>query len=366
MSQISVWSTTPSANGTLGSPPIYWPEGQAPSTVNDCARQMMSAIRTQWNDAQWFDWGYSVSRIAGNKFRVTSATASTVTISNVFVVGGRVKLYDTSTLYGTVTEVSASATSVNVTFTPDSGSLTSSFTSVYNSIITPNNTALPIGGSSLVNSIVVQVFTSSGTYTPTAGMKFANIECVGSGGGGGGTANSAASTYAGGGGGGGGGYSRKLTTAATVGVSQVVTIGAAGTGGASGNNNGANGGDTSVGTICVGKGGGGGVGSAGTGTGGAGAGGTTGTGDFTVVGEDGEAFIGNTTPWGLTLLGVGGNAALAFGIGGNVQSSTPSTGGNGTLYGGGGAGGSSFNGNGAAAGGNGATGIVIITEYISV
>ena len=43
-----------------------------------------------------------------------------------------------------------------------------------------------------VGKVVVQTFTSSGTYTPTSGMLYAIIECVGGGGGAGGCANSTA------------------------------------------------------------------------------------------------------------------------------------------------------------------------------
>lgn len=145
-SEISIWSTVPNDNGTLGSTPIYWPEGQAPSTVNNCARQMMSAIRLQWNDAQWFNWGYTVTKISGTKFQVVTASWNTVTIANVYQVGGRLKLMDTATLYGTIIEVSASASVTNVTFTPDVGSLGASFTAVYNSIITPDLKSIPSGG----------------------------------------------------------------------------------------------------------------------------------------------------------------------------------------------------------------------------
>lgn len=143
MSLISTWSTIANDNGTLGSTPFYWPEGQAPSTVNDCARLMMATIRSQWNDAQWFNWGYTVARASGSSFTVITASWNTVTVANVFETGGRLKFYDTSTLYGTITTVSVSAASVLVTFTPDTGSLTASFSSVYNSIITADQKSIP-------------------------------------------------------------------------------------------------------------------------------------------------------------------------------------------------------------------------------
>src|SRR6266403_1841969 len=87
----------------------------------------------------------------------------------------------------------------------------------------------------VTTSVVMQKFTSSGTYTPTAGMLHCIIECIGGGGGGGGVAG-AASNSIGAGGGGAGGYSRKYSTVGVIGGSQTVTIGAAGAAGASGNN----------------------------------------------------------------------------------------------------------------------------------
>jgi len=136
-----------------------------------------------------------------------------------------------------------------------------------------------------VNVVKQQKFTASGTYTPSTGIQYAIIEVGGGGGGGGGIANSVAGNANAAGGGGSGSYSRKIVSAATIGASQAVTIGAAGTAGSSvGPTTGGAGGDTSVGTLAVGKGGGG--GGAGAGAGG-GIGGVAGTGDFTPVGNDG-------------------------------------------------------------------------------
>src|SRR5262249_19108020 len=93
--------------------------------------------------------------------------------------------------------------------------------------------------------VKLTVFTASGTYTPMAGLAYALIECVGGGGGGGGLSITILGWF-GSGGGGSGGYSRKLSSAAAIGASQTVTIGAAGTAGATTPTNGGAGGDTSV------------------------------------------------------------------------------------------------------------------------
>lgn len=214
-------------------------------------------------------------------------------------------------------------------------------------------------------AVKTRKFTSSGTYTPDANLLYAVIECVGGGGSGGGAAVTAVGTQNAAGSGGGGSYSRTTVTAATVGVSQTVTIGAGGAAPAAGFNNGNAGGDTSVGTLCIGKGGSGGIGCASSSNGGGGAGGAAGTGDFTVAGQAGaQGFPGTSNAIFWPTVGPGGTSGLAWGLGGPPQtaSNTPNPG---SLYGGGGTGGSDYNNTGNRSGGAGAQGICIITEYCS-
>lgn len=70
---------------------------------------------------------------------------------------------------------------------------------------------------SFTKTPTVQVFTANGTYTAPAGLKYAIIELVGGGSAGNGSA-----------GGCGAAYIKKLLSAATIGASQTVTIGAGG------------------------------------------------------------------------------------------------------------------------------------------
>ena len=80
--------------------------------------------------------------------------------------------------------------------------------------------------------------TSTGTYTPTVGVQFADVYLVAPGGGGGGGALQAASAaVSGGAGGGGGGWNFGTFSTAEVGASQTVTLGAAGTAGAAASTN---------------------------------------------------------------------------------------------------------------------------------
>jgi len=206
-----------------------------------------------------------------------------------------------------------------------------------------------------------QVFTASGTYTPSAGMVYCDLECIGGGGGGAGVAG-ASGQGLNACGGGGGEYAIRTVTAATIGASQSVTVGAGGSGGAAGNNDGSGGGDTSVGTVCIAKGGAGATSRAGTNL--PGAGGTGGTADFKTQGQaGGQAISYGAATQGQS--GPGGASGSGFGFGGVfVFSGTGATAGtNGGSYGGGGSGAGSFNSTATAGGGNGALGAVIITEY---
>lgn len=210
-----------------------------------------------------------------------------------------------------------------------------------------------------ISTVTHQAFVANGTYTPTSGMKYCIIECWGAGGGGGGTVGIGVNLYLAAAGGGAGGYSRIVVTAATVGASQTVTIGTLGAGGTAGANAGNAGTDTSVGSICIGKGGSGGA----TGGGGAlgGAGGIAGTGDITGTGMPG--FPGGSMSTLTVSIPIGGGGSSLVGGGGGARL-TQGTGNAGSGLGSGGAGGASNNGGGTAAGGAGTAGYVYITEFV--
>lgn len=238
---------------------------------------------------------------------------------------------------------------------------------------------LPIanGGTGTASGAVVsvkkQVFTASGTYTPSTGMLYALIECVGSGAGGGSAAGTVGNIYSGAGGG-AGSPSRIVVTAATIGASKTVTVGNAGTGGASGSNNGTAGSDVCVtsstcvsGQICAGKGGTGGlfgsVAQVPTG----GAGGVAGTGDLTAAASPGLPGFYNAANTTITFpSGAGASSIFGGGAQGvNAAAGAVTTGGNATNYGGGGSGGMANGIASNAAGGDGSKGVVFITEYNS-
>jgi hypothetical protein len=220
-----------------------------------------------------------------------------------------------------------------------------------------------------ITEVVTQIFTTSGTYTPTTGMQYCFVQEVGGGGGSGGCA-STTSQSAGSGGGQSGGYNTGWFTASTVGASQTVTIGAAGTAGTS-STAGGNGGETSFGSLLTANGGngstnGGSSATSVTSAGGSGGGGTsTGTGIFAIVGQSGStSFAGVLGGSAFAQPGNGGSNPLGKGaLGVAIVGNGPQAGSVGTGYGAGASGAGVGGTAGAAAGAAGTAGIVIITEY---
>lgn len=197
------------------------------------------------------------------------------------------------------------------------------------------------------SSVVQQVITSTGTYTPTSGMNYCIVELVGGGAGSGGVVSGAT------GGAGAGAYSRSRFTAADVGASKAIVIGAAGAAG-TGNSTGTNGGTTTFGATLMTAPGGlastGGIFSSG------GLGGPAGTGDISIPGGDGQTGIGN----GSQRYGGTGGASYFGGGGRGVNNLEGTAAAPGRAYGAGGGGGGNSN------GAPGKAGVAIITEYVNI
>ena len=275
----------------------------------------------------------------------------------------------------------------------------------------------------IANSTNIQVYTTAGTFTwnkPT-NAKSVNITLIGAGGGGASGRKSLSGTAAfGGGGGGGGAFTSRTVDASLLSSSEIVVVGAAGTGGASISANstnglsGSNGGDSKFGTWLFAQGGGGaaaptttsdgagssastrgmfpgGNGGAGTTTngsaagssataaagGGGGAGlsavpaaafggnGGTAVSSFITGGTssggglNGNGVAGSSVPTNYPMPGSGGSG------GGSSTTTNAGSGGTGGNYGGGGGGGAAALDNigNSGAGGPGANGIVVVTTY---
>ncbi|HAW7931142.1 TPA: phage tail protein [Escherichia coli] len=199
----------------------------------------------------------------------------------------------------------------------------------------------------LVNT---RVFTSSGTYTPTPGIKRIRVTITGGGGGGGGCkAISNNETFFGAGGGAGGTIISIMTPTQN---SYPVTIGAGGAGGVSATNGTRGGNSVFASLIAPGGAGGGKVGITNTN---GGNGGVPSTGDIRITGGDGgDGQSGNISvsgEGGTSHWGGGGRAGAGGGVSGKAYGS-----------GGGGAYDAGYSGT-SMTGGKGAAGICIIEEF---
>lgn len=164
------WSTTAASNSTA--PPDGWPEGQAPSTVNDCAREMMAAIRTGLNDviAGFQDLDFSPVQTGSTTFTMPNDQ------TGYFHYGVRVRASDASILYGTV--ISASfTTNTGVTLRLDSGVLTSSLSAM--SVGIPQlNSPLPqqaFNNENILLNAKFEVFTRTATLSISTGLAITRL-----------------------------------------------------------------------------------------------------------------------------------------------------------------------------------------------
>lgn len=372
MSNLKNWSTTPASNNSAS--PNGAPEGMAPSAVNDIIRQQMADHRTQWQDAEWFDWGHVPTRTGNAVFTVpTDLTA-------VYTANRRLKCSDASTIYASI--LSSSYTAVTtITVVTDSGNLSASLTAVAVGIFTNGNSftasdAYPIvagsadaskkvrleadGLTTATTRVVTiadrdiaigkfptkQIFLSgSGTYTTATGAIRIAIRMIGGGGGGAGSGSAP-------GPGGNGGDTTFSTLTAAKGTGATATAGGAGGAGTNGDINITGGsGQTSSGSANQ-------------------PGGTGGTTVFGGAGGGGGGLTNTTGQAAITNTGAGGggggcSATTAPGGGGGAGAyvektiTTPSA----TYSYAVGAAGTAGTAGSVAAGGAGGSGIIIVEEF---
>lgn len=162
--KVGRWSTI--AGNNNATPPDGWPEGQAPSTVNDCARENMAAIRAAFSDLQYFDQDYTPTQIDATSFSVPGNQTSAIH------AGRRLKLFDASTFYATVQTASFTVvTTINVA-TDNGETLTSSLSSFGISVLSNSNNGIPRGVNLTASAIAAATLSVSATSTFQAQVAF--------------------------------------------------------------------------------------------------------------------------------------------------------------------------------------------------
>jgi hypothetical protein len=135
-----LWSTVAASNSAT--PPDGWPEGMAPSTVNDAAREMMAQIKTGIQNIQFVDLGVTPTETGNTTFTLAGNQMQW------YQYGNRVQANVGGTLYyGTVISASfTSNTGVTLRFDPGQGNatpLTTSLSAVATGFPSAVNGALP-------------------------------------------------------------------------------------------------------------------------------------------------------------------------------------------------------------------------------
>lgn len=130
MAGIKDYSTTAANNNA--SPPNGFPEGMAPASLNDSARQVMADIRSWYENPVWIDFGHTATYVTGTTFTIASNVTST------YVANRRIRAIGTTpfTIYGTITGSSYSAPNTTVTVVWDSGSLNATLSQVALNMLT--------------------------------------------------------------------------------------------------------------------------------------------------------------------------------------------------------------------------------------
>ncbi len=151
MSDIKSWSETAANNNSAA--PNGFPEGMAPSGVNDAAREVMGAVRRWTDDSGWHNWGHTYTYASATSFTIaTDVTA-------IYHAGRRVRAVGagTGTIYGSISSSSYGAPNTTVNITWDSGSLANEAITISVGYLAGNNLAYSIG----TTQIQTQSYTSA-------------------------------------------------------------------------------------------------------------------------------------------------------------------------------------------------------------
>lgn len=167
---IEDWSSTPGNNNATS--PNGFPEGMAPSGVNNSARQVMADVRTWYEDAEWIKLGengnsnaFSISFASTTVFKFTSTDRRSLVPVHRRVKAG----VGAGTIYGSITDNSLSASDTQVTVAWDSGQLDASLSYISLGILKP-----PTSNPSIPRNVVGAKFAGFVTNSGTPALAFSD------------------------------------------------------------------------------------------------------------------------------------------------------------------------------------------------
>lgn len=126
MGEITQWSNLAETGYQASTPtPDGAPENHSASSYNNTMRETMAAVRRQWEDKEWFDYGDPPTFLSTTQFTIAD------TYLQYYAVGRRVRVVDGGAFqYGIVTAVSGSGTLTITVKMDDDFPLTAALTSV--------------------------------------------------------------------------------------------------------------------------------------------------------------------------------------------------------------------------------------------
>ena len=173
MAGIKNWSTSAASNNAA--PPNGWPEGQAPSTVNNTGRQNMADIRSWYEAANFIDLGHTPTYASSASFRLSGD------LTSYYTTNRPIQCTDSTALYGLILSSTYSSPNTTITVKLDSSSaaLSTSLASISVGLLDPTYAAISAASSKFIQSGTGAVATD----LQTRGRKYVNLSdfCTGSG-----------------------------------------------------------------------------------------------------------------------------------------------------------------------------------------
>lgn len=142
-----------------------FPEGMAPSNVNDGARAVQADLRSWYNDPTWIQYGKGDGSYTATYASASSFTIAAADVTDAYHLNRRVKITGslTGTVYGKISSSSYSDPDTTVNVTLDSGTLQSEALTVWLSAIPATNTSVPGAGGTVGDVIAYNIGTSGAT-----------------------------------------------------------------------------------------------------------------------------------------------------------------------------------------------------------